>query len=793
MEIRATCRGRSRRHRVLLLTTVSLLLAGCSVPDSMHVRKGSDPKYEDDDVRFRTTYYFRVFDLCEGLTEMQKPREKLLFDSAQRGPYYLKTDSLYRFVMTGKANALGNDIHFESGTLRKEQIDPFGTAIRYNQSSGSFLIENQAELKARAKQAETVARIRELVALRAELAKIDGSNVAVDAIVKQHLDDLAPSGKAMSKETDSIPSTANQTGLAKSNVGLSKAIQAAVDQVDTSNAQLKKILADADVSLRDILKNQALKIAQSADTLLEPGKSAADAHRDLTDKVLPFFDKADQAVTDSTASRAQKNAALAQAKTAEQTAASDLDPAEKARLVAARQKAEAEAKDAGQAETVAKSRQAELAKAAAATRKAKDLLATLAIATDRLFSSGFRSTLLSQINAAAAPLSAGAGAGSTATALHKTLEDAKQKDYALPPETLHEARQLIYSATQALASAPQDPAEKQAKADLETAMAKTTNAVTLRPLYIETIADLADTAKSVETTQIMADKLTIAALPTKAPVLKAQIPTGVHEDAGKKANTYSAALAQRIALHNVSVAGAAPDNLATVDKAMDEAARAFRTAADTADTETAKALTAAKGLQTDTSTMLAPLRDMPKLSDSKNQALIVAVTAVRAGASRISTAMDAVVKDTTRLQQNATELKRIAGRQIDLNITALQNETAAGNIRCDNGLSARRGFQVLGPEGFRTFDQDERLIMAMSTSAKPLIGTLTDVSNRMINARKGTVDTGRQIADERRRAGRARDVLDTFTVIGKDSSYSASDLAKRVSAAFNEASDKQRK
>ena len=42
----------------------TLLVGGCSVPDSMGVRSGADPRHQDDNVRFRSTYYFRVFDVC---------------------------------------------------------------------------------------------------------------------------------------------------------------------------------------------------------------------------------------------------------------------------------------------------------------------------------------------------------------------------------------------------------------------------------------------------------------------------------------------------------------------------------------------------------------------------------------------------------------------------------------------------------------------------------------------------------------------------------------------------------
>jgi len=51
---------------------------------------------------------------------------------------------------------------------------------------------------------------------------------------------------------------------------------------------------------------------------------------------------------------------------------------------------------------------------------------------------------------------------------------------------------------------------------------------------------------------------------------------------------------------------------------------------------------------------------------------------------------------------------------------------------CGPGETLKRGFQVLGPEGFRTFDQEDRLIMAMTSSAKPLISQIKDISGRML-------------------------------------------------------------
>ena len=56
-------------------------------------------------------------------------------------------------------------------------------------------------------------------------------------------------------------------------------------------------------------------------------------------------------------------------------------------------------------------------------------------------------------------------------------------------------------------------------------------------------------------------------------------------------------------------------------------------------------------------------------------------------------------------------------------------------IQCPEDVPVRRGFQVLGPEGWKTFDQDERLVLAMSSSAQPLVATLQELSSRVLQAR----------------------------------------------------------
>lgn len=85
-------------------------IAGCSdVSKSYRVDTGVFPEYQDNEVRFRTTYYLRVFDLCPvgTATDTSKYKEHLGFLTARRdGPLELVKDSLLRFRMTGQASAL---------------------------------------------------------------------------------------------------------------------------------------------------------------------------------------------------------------------------------------------------------------------------------------------------------------------------------------------------------------------------------------------------------------------------------------------------------------------------------------------------------------------------------------------------------------------------------------------------------------------------------------------------------------------------------------------------------------
>lgn len=106
-----------RGFRMAVAVGVMFAAAGCSMPSSMGVRSGTDPRHSDDDVRFRATLYLRVFQICQNVHDDKDFRPVT---------YKRNQDSLYRFRMTGKASALGNEVHFESGILRRHEIDGFG-------------------------------------------------------------------------------------------------------------------------------------------------------------------------------------------------------------------------------------------------------------------------------------------------------------------------------------------------------------------------------------------------------------------------------------------------------------------------------------------------------------------------------------------------------------------------------------------------------------------------------------------------------------------------------------------
>jgi hypothetical protein len=97
----------------------------------------------------------------------------------------------------------------------------------------------------------------------------------------------------------------------------------------------------------------------------------------------------------------------------------------------------------------------------------------------------------------------------------------------------------------------------------------------------------------------------------------------------------------------------------------------------------------------------------------------------------------------------------------------------------------RRGFQVLGPEGWRVFRQDERLLLAMSSSGKPLISTMQELAGRVLNNQPSQAELLLPLVREELRATRAKHQLDVY-----DPKNPSQGLA-RLDAAIKDLSDEE--
>ena len=179
MTYRAFTGARPRRaypwHVLRVLAVgVPCLLAACTVPEHMEVRAGKDPRNQDDDVRFRTTYYFRVFDACRAAGGVNGQ-----IDERQIIP---ETDSLYRYRMTGKAFSLFTNVHFEAGVLKGYEIDPFGANVVFDPDTNRFRFKSRRQTE---KEAAREAGYRELERLIGLYKAHKEAEVVPDSVTEQ--------------------------------------------------------------------------------------------------------------------------------------------------------------------------------------------------------------------------------------------------------------------------------------------------------------------------------------------------------------------------------------------------------------------------------------------------------------------------------------------------------------------------------------------------------------------------------------------------------------------------------
>lgn len=110
-------------------------------------------------------------------------------------------------------------------------------------------------------------------------------------------------------------------------------------------------------------------------------------------------------------------------------------------------------------------------------------------------------------------------------------------------------------------------------------------------------------------------------------------------------------------------------------------------------------------------------------------------------------------------KNNTEAAAKIAAAAATLHATIFSQLKTGDGGDCPPGTVSRKGFRILGPEGWRDFKQDERLLLAMTISGKPLISAMKDLSSRVLNAQPDTTGMLLTLARERIRISEAKSAL----------------------------------
>lgn len=250
----------------LLAGLAGALLSGCAslgdVPAALRVDTGTDPEYQDDNVRFRTTYYFRILDSCRLDARADKDDDYEVrvgtFRAKKHGKIKVVSDTLYRFRMTGKASALYSDIHFESGVLRAEQIDPFGSAVVYDDKDRTFRVRSGSVRRAKARRDAIYAEIGNLRALYQDLAKDPDLGDELKADVQQ----LARDQLQLLAEGTSLTRVEGEDRQAQR-----EAVRAGIDRLRTLHKNINEDEALSDelkTEIQHLITNQVQQLAEES-------------------------------------------------------------------------------------------------------------------------------------------------------------------------------------------------------------------------------------------------------------------------------------------------------------------------------------------------------------------------------------------------------------------------------------------------------------------------------------------------------------------------------------------------
>ncbi|MBT5107469.1 MAG: hypothetical protein HOM25_02195 [Rhodospirillaceae bacterium] len=268
-----------RPRQFAILGAAALLMTACAVPAHMQVRSGVDPRNQDEDVRFRTLYYFRVVDKCFVIEKTKDHYNVKLDKSGKRvvtkgnhpfaikteGRYRVLSDSLYRFRMTGKANPLFSKVHFEAGTLKASEIDPFGANVELDENGRRF----------RFVSAEETARRAEQNTIYKELQKLDD--------LAEGLKDEKPNDSAATKAVKQ----AHRAGIQKRITALWNRLTV-LDGGTVSNAGAMKNVKRPDVTIEQSPLDIAEELGDAAIKMGDAAKGFGEAAKEFGDAAEKF-------------------------------------------------------------------------------------------------------------------------------------------------------------------------------------------------------------------------------------------------------------------------------------------------------------------------------------------------------------------------------------------------------------------------------------------------------------------------------------------------------------------------
>ncbi|HEY0923860.1 hypothetical protein [Rheinheimera pacifica] len=245
---------------------VTVFFTGCSVSPHHHVRTGADPRYEDKEVAFRTTYYFRVFDYCGHQQQGQHKNQTIP-----------STNGLYRFKMTGKAKTSTNKIKFESGTLKSWEVDPLGASVIYDNDIGRHRFISEDETQSEARQKRAWAEYQQLRAEYTRLSEQFGKRVqTINILTTEILATLSDPSAMASISADEL-ATKLTAAFARSSsridtinnlleTTIQSSIAAKQAELLNSNKALitAKLVSAGNVWLLEHIKNEFKKLISSA-------------------------------------------------------------------------------------------------------------------------------------------------------------------------------------------------------------------------------------------------------------------------------------------------------------------------------------------------------------------------------------------------------------------------------------------------------------------------------------------------------------------------------------------------